>query len=447
MVRVSLLVCLLLGPVAPALAQPADAVVMLVADLKDGRSTLGAGFFVSPDGRLLTAYHLIAGASRIRIITSKTWTDQVVVQAVAASRDLAVLRVTGLRTRSPFIALGLDTPPTQFTSGPLDVYGPPPTVASEGSRVRVGSATQIASGAPRHPTTRRPVFSLRNVDVIQLDTAIDSRLTGAPVVFKGTAVGITLGSLNTRGATAWAIPVKYSVDATPINRTPERVDEWPRQTLLAPARIEPASSATLGPGLVAALDRLGRFIDTHTALQDRAMNELTTLGNQAIERCHRAADLAIFRYGIRHRVDDIAPDADEEFEQALGAYATRHRYYEAQLLGLDAPSVINELTTELQRYFDSVPPSPTTRARRDRALGHARELAGGNAIAGQLTARVAVFEQLAESIDNAEVLEDLQRSAERATVSFRALLDATKETNDAASQLALATHVIGSLFN
>ena len=65
--RFCLVLCLALGHAAVALGEPADAVAMVLADTSDGRSHLGSGFFIAADGRLLTCYSVIAGASKIRV--------------------------------------------------------------------------------------------------------------------------------------------------------------------------------------------------------------------------------------------------------------------------------------------------------------------------------------------------------------------------------------------
>lgn len=294
---------------------------MILADTKDGKSSLGAGSFVSTDGQLITCYHVIADASKIRIITTEGWTDQVVVQATNPSQDLATLRVTGMRA-----------------SVPAAPDGPP--------------------------------------------------------VCKGTR-----------------------------------------------------RSAALGAGLVAALDRFGRFIDSSATLHENALNELTRLGNEAIERYRRAVDLAVFRSGSQYRLDSLEPDTEAVFVKALDAYGTRAEYYEAQFDALNPQDAIDNLTKEIDRYFARLPQSAANTALRDKTLDQiGREFGKADAVDAQLASRRAVFGDIADSYNSVDTLEDLRRDIGRAASTFEKLLQETEKTTQASAQMRVARSVVESLF-
>lgn len=58
----------------------------------------GTGFFVSPEGHMLTAFHVIDGASRIVIKTASGSEFQAKVDKIDPQNDLAVLRIEGVTT-------------------------------------------------------------------------------------------------------------------------------------------------------------------------------------------------------------------------------------------------------------------------------------------------------------------------------------------------------------
>lgn len=89
------------------IAQKNNAVVLInTYDNADKPIGSGSGFFVSADGRLITNYHVIDGASRIEIITSKNEKFQInTVCSYSASQDIAVLKVTSSRSL-PCLTLG-----------------------------------------------------------------------------------------------------------------------------------------------------------------------------------------------------------------------------------------------------------------------------------------------------------------------------------------------------
>ncbi len=446
--RLCLLLGLGLGHTAAARAEPADAVAMILADTSDGTSSLGAGFFISADGRLLTCYHVIAGASKIRVITNQHWTAQVVVQAIAPSRNLAVLRVTGMRARPPFIPLAPDTASSQLTNAPLEVYGYSTSPDDASHRLaRTTSTGYVTSSAPRHPETQRPLFSLTDVDLIPLDAVPGIGLCGAPVVSNGAAVGVALGRVTSGGTGTWAMPVKYSADLTPVERAPWRIEAWPPLTLTSPAWSTLRRRTAFGTGLVDALDGFGRLLDARAALQVEALNELTLSGNQAIESYGRAVDLALFRNGARFRIEDINGDSEADIVRTVSAYGKRAGYYDARLEALDQAGVVGALTKELERYFAQLPQSPGNAAVKRAALDLlTRGLTGTDAIDAQIAARRRVFDQLTDSFGRAEVLEDLRQGHEQAAEAYRGLLQQTDRIAEGPSRMAVARGVVELLF-
>jgi hypothetical protein len=308
---------------------------MVLTDTGDGQASLCSGLFISADGRLITCYHAIASASTIRVITSDAWTDEVVVHGTEPSRNLAILRVTGMRAGAPLVPSGAETPP---------------------------------------------------------------------------------------GA-------------------------WPPVTLMPPEWLRPRRSAALGAGLIAALDRLSRFIETNATLQEKALNELSRLGNEALDRYSRVADLAAFRYGSGYRLSDLAQDAEQEFLKVPSAYDARAEYYGAQFDALDPTAVLDSLTMEVDRYFARLPQSADNKALRDTARDHiARGFADADAVDARLASRVAAFGRVADSYNTVDTLAELRRDIERAANAYRELLRETAKTGEASSHRRAAMSVIERLF-
>ena len=98
-----------------AQASPVDSVVRIRGDRPGKKVSLGAGFFVSEDGTIATAYHVIQGASALQVTTTSNtlyeaprivWYDNV--------RDLALLQIE-LRQGQSCIPLHIADPPPDLT--------------------------------------------------------------------------------------------------------------------------------------------------------------------------------------------------------------------------------------------------------------------------------------------------------------------------------------------
>ncbi|HXF35561.1 MAG TPA: trypsin-like peptidase domain-containing protein [Actinomycetota bacterium] len=196
------------GPVVRVVDRVLPSVVNVTTDQSDlqigggGGRGVGTGFVVTPDGFIVTNWHVVEGASRIRVTTSgedpRTFDARVV--GGDASADLAVLKVeaSGLPTlplgRSAALRLGQ---PVVAIGYALALEGGPTVTAGIVSALgRVVTAQDPACdpdvcGADQQRTYR---------DVIQTDAAINPGNSGGPLVdLRGRVVGI-----NTAGVQAGA---------------------------------------------------------------------------------------------------------------------------------------------------------------------------------------------------------------------------------------------------
>jgi S1-C subfamily serine protease len=196
------------GPVVRVVERVLPSVVNVTTDQSDlqigggGGRGVGTGFVVTPDGFIVTNWHVVEGASRIRVTTSgedpRTFDARVV--GGDASADLAVLKVdasglpalpmgrsTNLRLGQPVVAIGyalaLEGGPT-VTAGIVSALG------------RVVTARDPACD----PEVCGPDQERTYRDVIQTDAAINPGNSGGPLVdLRGRVVGI-----NTAGVQAGA---------------------------------------------------------------------------------------------------------------------------------------------------------------------------------------------------------------------------------------------------
>jgi serine protease Do len=74
----------------------------------------GTGFFVSPDGYVLTAHHVVAGARQVALRTPSGEIWQARVVKTDPENDIALLRVETLRNPVPYLRL---RPSTQVRRG------------------------------------------------------------------------------------------------------------------------------------------------------------------------------------------------------------------------------------------------------------------------------------------------------------------------------------------
>lgn len=155
----------------------------------------GTGFFISSDGYIVTNNHLVEGANKITVFTSKG--DEIVAKTVGldARTDLALIKVDG--NNYPFVEMG-DSSQIKVGEWVLAIGNP------WGLEHTVTAGIVSAKG--RQLGTSEPVYQ----DFIQTDAAINRGNSGGPLVnLKGEVIGITSNIFSPTGAYAgigFAIP-------------------------------------------------------------------------------------------------------------------------------------------------------------------------------------------------------------------------------------------------
>jgi S1-C subfamily serine protease len=167
-------------------------------DSPNSPAASGTGFFISPDGYLLTNYHVVSGSHKIVVRTGDAERPAKVVR-IDAGNDLAVLKVEG-----------------NFNAIPL---GDARAVAVGDSVMTIGYPNiQLQGSAPKF--TKGEVSSLTGFQddarLFQISVPIQPGNSGGPLVDdRGNAVGVTNAQLSALKmiATSGSIPqnVNYAV--------------------------------------------------------------------------------------------------------------------------------------------------------------------------------------------------------------------------------------------
>jgi S1-C subfamily serine protease len=158
----------------------------------------GSGFVWDEQGHVVTNYHVVSGASRVRVTLpdQSTWSATVVGES--QERDLAVLKVSAPAGRLPPLLVGeskdLEVGQKVFAIG--NPFGLDQTLT-----------TGIVSGLGRQLRTESGVMQ----DLIQTDAAINPGNSGGPLLDSaGRLIGVNTAIYSPSGASAgvgFAIPV------------------------------------------------------------------------------------------------------------------------------------------------------------------------------------------------------------------------------------------------
>lgn len=180
------------GDTLEALASTSlQAVVRLDVETDSG-SRQGSGFIVSPDGRILTNYHVVGGARRIQVkLASGDVYERVKILQVDERRDIAILEIAGFEL--PTLPLG------------------------NSERVRIGTEV-IAIGSPLglENTVSTGIVSGRRTEpegfeLLQITAPASQGSSGGPVLSgSGEVVGIAASQMRSGQNLNFAVPINYA---------------------------------------------------------------------------------------------------------------------------------------------------------------------------------------------------------------------------------------------
>ncbi len=266
--------------VPQALAGLEDSVVGLYVDKGSGDSEVGSGFYTSKDGQILTAYHVIRGATKIKVRDAQeNWYHNLSIDYIAPDYDLAVLQINDSVGKKPFLDISFRIPPP---SEQLNIIGYPRDLPRQHIYARSTSNQLLDSFALRTSSGKR-IFK-ENIQVIPLDVLIYGGMSGAPVIGKHSKVlGVLSGSLAEGGAIAWAIPSKHSnvKNYIKLGKRPEEVSTWPDlptrkdvfRSLTRPYRINAVGERRLEEYL----DAVSHFSSSSNRIIDSAIKVQTQI--------------------------------------------------------------------------------------------------------------------------------------------------------------------------
>ena len=171
-------------------AQNVNAVVAITAEITGhdnyGRETAGysagTGFFISPDGYVVTNYHVIEGGTKVTITTHGDEEYDAEIVGFEANNDLAVLKVDA--ENLPYVTLG--------NSSELKVGDQVAAIGNVLSTFASSLTVGYVSGVDRVVDTEGTAMNM-----IQTDVAINSGNSGGPLFnMYGEVVGITTAKFS-----------------------------------------------------------------------------------------------------------------------------------------------------------------------------------------------------------------------------------------------------------
>ena len=347
-------------------AQTADKVVVIRAKLGPNRAGVGTGFFISPGGRVLTAYHVIQNARELTVTSQGVLFPNVVVESISPERDLATLRVGPINGAVPFLKLVNTLPPG---GEPLQIIGHP-----DGNLYVSAPAHMTSSGYRRSGTIKIKgqvaIFSLEDVDLIYLATTLNSGMSGAPVLSSRGAIGVLSGSRDENGTFAWAIPSRYASGPTmhPVNKKVSELGSWPAMTLMNSRWRNLRHSVRLDDNLAEGLNQYFVALEATRAAQEE-MIERGERTLATIRLAQRIAQQRAQRGENFNQNDSLALDGFEE--RATAFVAAGNQWMETRG---ETFSRLLELELLIQQHYGSVPNTQRNDSLRDTFLRPLRTL-------------------------------------------------------------------------
>lgn len=243
----------ILGSVAALAQSPLDAVVTIWAD----DHFFGTGFFVSADGQILTAYHVIRGAHRITVLHQGYPCSHVLVESYLPNRDLALLRVLDWKKPITYLKL-VYTLPAGIAGEHLSILGNGASIENQAIQARMMTGGFRSSSEIRDHGER--VFNIDSahlMDVLYLDANVNDGLSGGPVLSNAGVIGVLSGSLSQGGSISWAIPSKYAQLGmmVQVNKRPEEIASWPPFNLMSGGRNDVRSAVAVSSDVANLIDQ------------------------------------------------------------------------------------------------------------------------------------------------------------------------------------------------
>ena len=237
-----------------------QATVTVVINEPAGTQAFGGGFVSSDRGEVLTCYHVIEGATRIRVFYGDRFYNAKAT-AISPERDIARLQMEGVPLPTKFMPLRYVLPRNILQ---LDLYVIGFALGLFDQHVRA-AATQdhFARSQEMKGIRGETLFRTENVLLLPIATTIYKGMSGSPLIAPdGAVLGLVSGSLSSGGGIAWAIAAensdsKYmrSVDA------PGGGFSWPPLTFMQSGWENLRHQSGIGDNLISALNPVSAALD------------------------------------------------------------------------------------------------------------------------------------------------------------------------------------------
>ena len=178
----------------PAVAPATDVAGAVVRLDNFAEKTTGSGFFISADGYIVTARHVVANASAVDVQLAEEDTRTATVIATEEKGDVALVKLSGIEDHA-FLELGDAT--TLRASSVVSAVGFPLGLK------RVSFTRGIVSTAPTF-------LKMVPYALIQVDAAINPGNSGGPLVDdQNRVVGVVAGKIRGAESMNFASPINY----------------------------------------------------------------------------------------------------------------------------------------------------------------------------------------------------------------------------------------------
>lgn len=194
-----------------AVAQdPLNSLVRIYTTRASPGTTLGSGAFISADGNILTAYHVIQGATTVEVygpFLAASHTATLV--EYNENRDLAIIHVNVSESKVQYLTLA--AVPNNLTKREARAYGCPG--GKGGSSVPVSFFRDSIFPASDYPDPKGgPLFRDGTIPLFGINATLDRGMSGGPVILDGKLIGIISGSeVPAATSLGWAIPAAESL--------------------------------------------------------------------------------------------------------------------------------------------------------------------------------------------------------------------------------------------
>ena len=182
-------------PTVPELyAALAQTVVTVIAELPDGKTSLGSGVIIDADADILTALHVVTDATKISVTFADGSTYEARIFARQEDNDIAAIRALGHPDQMAVATMG--------NANALNV-GDDAIVIGNPFGLSRSLSTGVISGL--HRSVQPPGADKPMTELIQFDASVNPGNSGGPLFNRnGDVVGIVSGLANPNGQASFA---------------------------------------------------------------------------------------------------------------------------------------------------------------------------------------------------------------------------------------------------